>query len=1294
MSFGFSRSAGRHGRRPGAALASLAIGVLIASQAGVSTVTAPESRTLEAATDGASAAVVAAIADATPDAVTAAAEAAVLDAGLEPSIQYEETVAHDHDRIAFAPGARVGVGFTPRSSDRWTVGGGNPVALPGGRLDGRTMRTQGVPPATDAAGGFSPRWPHRPVRRVAAGTDGLPADGAVTAATVDLPSGNEPSVAATNATWQVPTTTEETRPEAVVSAAGLRREIFGFLPYWQINSTTLRLDYGKISTIAYFGVGADKAGNLVKRNPDGTATVGWSGWTSSRLTGIMATAHSNHTRVVLTVQSFGWNASGLARQAALLGSSTSRLNLARQIAAAVRDRGADGVNLDFEPLAAGYDTQFTALVRTIRAELNKVHRGYQLTFDTTGSIGNYPIENATAPGGADAIFIMGYDYRSSSSSPVGSIAPLDRPGHGIHDTVVAYASRVPPSKLILGVPYYGRAWSTNGNTLDAGNTSGTKNGASTAVSYDTAASYLSQYGRNYDPAEQVAWTAYQRQNCTATYGCVTSWRELYVDDAAALGAKYDLVNTYGLRGAGIWALGYDGTRPELWSAIQRKFITDTTPPTVGVQTLAGRQVNPQFTVGWTGVDDVAVASYDVQVAIDGGAWVNWLLGTTSSSGVFGGDDGHTYAFRARGRDPNGNVSAWNVTTTSGVPSALGVGSFGRVRIDGLSVRSAGDTSATKVGTVSSGDIVAIVGGPKSADGYTWYQVTGPLSAWGPVTPKFGGRWIAARSSGQTNVIATKPPNSTRVSAMLGGLGFGGGGAASLGGAAAAVADRSFSPNGDGSGDGLRIDWTNGVALDSLALRVFRADGTLVGDVPVSQLGAGDRRVSWNGTVGGTRLADGRYLVSLVGAAGSATYVNPVSAFRSTALSTYGVTIDTMAPAVRSASIGGSWLSPNGDGRLDTIRVAIASSGATGWAFAVGPVSGSTVGAPIASRSGTGASIAVAWDGRTTSGAVAPDGTYRLTLTVSDAAGNRTSRGWNVRLDATPPAIGVSAPATFSPNRDGSADTARLAWTSSERISGTARVYHGTTLIRSWTISGATSGAVAWNGTNSAGVPVADGSYAFRVAGRDAAGNLATAAAKVVVDRTLSTLRWSVARFYPQDGDSLARTSKSSFTLARAAKVSAAIYSGTTLVRAIWTDRSLTAGAHGWTWDGRDATGAFVARGTYALRVTAVSSVGTSVLSRSILADAFATTLSSISLAPGQTLTVTFATVESLRASPTASFTQPGRAAVHKTAVSLGSGRYRLTFAIGSGVAGPATLVIAGRDILGGLNTTTRSLLIR
>jgi hypothetical protein len=224
--------------------------------------------------------------------------------------------------------------------------------------------------------------------------------------------------------------------------------------------------------------------------------------------------------------------------------------------------------------------------------------------------------------------------------------------------------------------------------------------------------------------------------------------------------------------------------------------------------------------------------------------------------------------------------------------------------------------------------------------------------------------------------------------------------------------------------------------------------------------------------------------------------------------------------------------------------------------------------------------------------------------------------------------------------------------------------------------------------------VPDGRYVFRISGRDAAGNGAVLSIPITVDRTLSTLRWSRSSFYPQDGDAIARSSRLTFSLKRTASVSVGIYSGATLVRTIWTNRAMAAGSWGWTWDGRNAAGVMLARGSYTARVTAVSSLGASVLTRSIVVDAFSARLSATTLRAGQTLTVTMTSTEPLRAAPIVSFTQPGRAAVKRTATSLSSGRYRVTFTVASGAAGIATIRIAGRDTAGGLNVTTRSVTIR
>jgi hypothetical protein len=47
-----------------------------------------------------------------------------------------------------------------------------------------------------------------------------------------------------------------------------------------------------------------------------------------------------------------------------------------------------------------------------------------------------------------------------------------------------------------------------------------------------------------------------------------SWRQLWYDDVDSVLAKVGLARRKGLRGVGIWALGYDGDQHELWAALR------------------------------------------------------------------------------------------------------------------------------------------------------------------------------------------------------------------------------------------------------------------------------------------------------------------------------------------------------------------------------------------------------------------------------------------------------------------------------------------------------------------------------------------------------------------------------------------------------------------------------------------------------------------------------------------------------------------------------------------------------
>ena len=63
------------------------------------------------------------------------------------------------------------------------------------------------------------------------------------------------------------------------------------------------------------------------------------------------------------------------------------------------------------------------------------------------------------------------------------------------------------------------------------------------------------------------------------------------------------------------------------------------------------------------------------------------------------------------------------------------------------MRSAASTGASVMTTLSAGDALQVIGGPTSGEGYTWYQVAGPVRQGGPVDAMQVGGWIAASGNG-------------------------------------------------------------------------------------------------------------------------------------------------------------------------------------------------------------------------------------------------------------------------------------------------------------------------------------------------------------------------------------------------------------------------------------------------------------------------------------------------------------------------------------------------------------------
>ena len=393
------------------------------------------------------------------------------------------------------------------------------------------------------------------------------------------------TVSPTDSLWPAVPGESFVLPTAVPTPAGplrdralARLEVFGFLPYWELGQLTTTIDFTQVTTVAYSGIEAGADGTLIEATSTGAPPAGYQGWMSGAMDKVIAAAHAAHARVTLSVQRYAWGPGQIKTTTQLLQSSDARTRLIGQIVTEVIGRGADGVNLDFEPMPTSLTNDFTALVQDLRSALDQAHPGLQLTVDVTAPARGYNLAAITADDAADAAIIMGYSYTGSDSTTTGSTDPLDTAtGLSLRTTVQAATQLASPSYLILALPWFGQSWPSVTADPHAAVLTGDTAGRAGTVNYSRAVGQAGSSGRQWDPIEASAWTAFTSTPCK---GCADTWREIYYDDVDSVQAKVALALDSGLRGVGIWALGFDGTQPELWSALQLALgtMTDKTAP--------------------------------------------------------------------------------------------------------------------------------------------------------------------------------------------------------------------------------------------------------------------------------------------------------------------------------------------------------------------------------------------------------------------------------------------------------------------------------------------------------------------------------------------------------------------------------------------------------------------------------------------------------------------------------------------------------------------------------------------
>lgn len=396
-----------------------------------------------------------------------------------------------------------------------------------------------------------------------------------------------------------------------------------------------------------------------------------------------------------------------------------------------------------------------------------------------------------------------------------------------------------------------------------------------------------------------------------------------------------------------------------------------------------------------------------------------------------------------------------------------------------------------------------------------------------------------------------------------------------------VAGSPFSPNGDGVKDTVSVELSmpnsSGLLNWSVAVRSKDKDVRTFSSktLPPASLTFDGRSDA------GAVLADGDYQLVF-----SALFNNGQESRISR-----NITVDN-TPPVASVRAERSIFSPDGDGKLDTMRIFQEGSKEKDWRAVISDEKGRAV---KTWTFGETPAATVVWDGTSSDGGIA-DGFYTYELTATDLAGN-TGRAktspFELNTGTTEVILAVN-PEAFSPNGDKIQDT--VIFTPRVRTAAGIASYE----LKIFDASGAAvktfsdkrnlPGSISWNGLSDGGTLCKDGMYSASL----------LTVSKNGSEAVFATKPFELDTSYPEAAMSAPYTQFSPNGDGNKDTLNVSVKTGKEkLWKAVISDKNKAAvrsfswegEAKPFSWDGKDEAGNTVADGTYTLVLSSTDAAG-------------------------------------------------------------------------------------------------------
>ncbi|CAN5242673.1 hypothetical protein BH09BAC5_BH09BAC5_02820 [soil metagenome] len=447
------------------------------------------------------------------------------------------------------------------------------------------------------------------------------------------------------------------------NACVLNKRVFGWHPYW-VGSVYTNYQWNLLSDFCYFDYSVSPTtGNNTN------ASFAWS--TSAAVTAAIANGVNTHICATL-----------FSSHATFLASSSAQQTFINNMISLLQARGGNGVNIDFEGMGASNSAAFTAFMNNLSAQLHAAIPGSTVSVCLYAVDWGAVFDIASLNSSVDLFVIMGYDYYWSGSGTAGPEDPLydfqTSYNYTLTKSITYYLKQgMTKTKLLLGLPYYGREWETVSASLPSATTGNYTSTKTFAVVKNNANGYYSN-----PHWETTSYSTYY------TYVFSGNNRQCFCDDAYSMRKRFDIVNQRGIGGIGIWALGYDDGYNDFWDAINDKFTncevvacSDTLYDMGGPARNYYDSENYTTTISPTGASSVSLSftQFDVELNYDS-LWIYDGVNTTAPLiGVYTGTNSPgtvsstgpsiTIKFKSDNNTSNpGFTAIWNCTTDNISPT--------------------------------------------------------------------------------------------------------------------------------------------------------------------------------------------------------------------------------------------------------------------------------------------------------------------------------------------------------------------------------------------------------------------------------------------------------------------------------------------------------------------------------------------------------------------------------------------------------------------------------------------------